>query len=302
MKRMLFILLAGTFCGSGCIDYEEILKLNADGSGEVRMHFAMEKEFIEQMKIFSEQMGGATDSDIEDFTELCSEEEIRAALRDMGSGLELISYARRETDTEIGFTLEFTFTSQDDFRDMVHACPDEDGEDEEDSDPGFSFTYAEQPDGRWRFARDFKGMGGSGASAGSSPEMDMQDYAGYTQEGSAGDPMAGDPMAGMDAGMDAEKMAEAMKQMDEVLAQLQKTNPEAAKQMEAQMQAMGGLNQSMGQAAEKASEHGVRFEVHFPADVVEANATETGARVAVWEYSLDQLQNAPDELEAFIKP
>ncbi len=298
MKRMMFILLAGAFCGSGCIDYEEILRLNADGSGEVRMHFTMDKEFIEQMKAFSEQMGGAPDSDIEDFTELCSEEEIRATLRNMGSGLELISYARRETDTEIGFTLEFTFTSQDDFRDMVHACPDEDGEDDEDSDPGFSFTYAEQPDGRWRFARDFKGMGGSGASAGSSPDMNMQDYAGNTQEGSAGDPMAGDPMAGMDA----EKMAEAMKQMDDVLAQLQKTNPEAAKQMEAQMQALGGWNQSMGQAAQEASEHGVRFEVHFPADVVEANATETGARVAIWEYSLDQLQNAPGELEAYIKP
>ena len=141
---------------------------------------------------------------------------------------------------------------------------------------------------RWRFARAFEDMGGGG-SAPMQMEYDADAGAEDAEESPA-------------AGIDPEQMAQAMQQMEDVLSQLRKTNPEAAKQMEAQMQAMGGMNQSMEKAVEEASEHGLRFEVHFPADVVESNATESTARTAVWEYSLDQLQQAPEVLEAYIKP
>jgi hypothetical protein len=61
MKRFLPLTLA-LLCAlfiAGCIDYEETLELNADGSGTMAMHVTVFKKYFDAM---SEMMGSPADS------------------------------------------------------------------------------------------------------------------------------------------------------------------------------------------------------------------------------------------------
>jgi hypothetical protein len=100
-------------------------------------------------------------------------------------------------------------------------------------------------------------------------------------------------------------MAEALNQLDSVMKQLQKDDPEAAAQMQAQLnQAMGGYSGGMETAFEDAvadlADHYMTFEVHFPGSIAESNATESSGSVATWKYPLSEFQNAPPRMKATI--
>ena len=104
MRRILLLVAAAValFTVSGCIDYEEVLTLNTDGSGTVEIHLVMDKTFMNEMQAMAEQFGGEPEGS-SPAEEICSEEEMRAALEKMGSGLEIISYRESETEETLTY-------------------------------------------------------------------------------------------------------------------------------------------------------------------------------------------------------
>ena len=126
MRRILLLVAAAValFTVSGCIDYEEVLTLNTDGSGIVEIHLVMDKTFMNEMQAMAEQFGGEPEGS-SPADEICSEEEMRAALEKMGSGLEIISYKESETEETLTYDISFKFTDYEDFQDLEEVCADE---------------------------------------------------------------------------------------------------------------------------------------------------------------------------------
>jgi hypothetical protein len=291
------IVLLTTAAMSGCLDYAETLYLEDDGSGRIVMDVQIDREFLEKMKSLSEQMGqGPTDNPFDD---ICSEDEVRRNLAEMNSNIDLIRYETSETEKLLKWNFEFAFKSQDDFDDLSKACPDEE-ESGEDARPAFAYSF-EADGGHWQFLRDLMASG---------DEMDEygQDYDGMEDPGGTAGAMNGsgsDDSEENAMAMDPEAMKAAMSQLDDVMKQLQKDNPEAAAAMEAQLnQAMAGygdnLESSMENAMTDMANHYMIFEVHFPGRVNESNATESNGNVATWKYPLNELQSAPPQMTATI--
>jgi hypothetical protein len=276
---------------AGCLDYEETLILNADGSGQVRIHFLMDKSTLNEMQAYTRQMGDTTETDDAGWS--CSEAEIRATLGSLGSNLELLHFASKDTEDTLEYELEFSFKSQADFRDLQQACPDEEMEDAEDN---WEYTFAKQADGSWSFMRAFQaeGPGALGEEETSDPSA-YGDMGEYMPEGAAADSVGEQ--------MDLEALAEAMQTLGDAMKGYEPTAETPDQTVEVDFsQMMTGLSESMQKMAEDAANHHVRFEIHFPGRVVQSNATEVQGRVAVWQFTLDKVQQAPDYLEARIEP
>ena len=296
---LITLALAGLLC-AGCIDYTEKLSLNPDGSGEISMHFVVDKSYTEELRALSRQMGMEDEDPMSALTdEICPEEELRASLDSLG-GLELLRYDMQETEETLTLDLAFRFASQEDFRKLAWACPEGD-EDPQAAADEWSFTYVKQDDGLWLYSRDFA----YAAQQGDDMFGAMQDDASWTGE----DEEYAEPDDEQPSGDEADTDTAEADEPDEAL-----TDPEALARMfeemaasgdtigVAEMQAMAALYESMQRMSESASQHRVRIEVKFPGRIVESNATRTQGQVAVWEYTLDRLQEAPGVIEASIEP
>jgi hypothetical protein len=288
---------------SGCLDYAETLYLEDDGSGRIVMDVQIDREFLEKMKSMSEQFGsGQADGPFDD---ICSEEEVRANLANMNSKIDLIRYETSETDKLLKWNFEFAFTSQDDFDDLTRACPDEE-ESSEDSRPAFAYSF-EQDGGHWQFLRELT-AGGDESGDLDQADSRMDGTSAFGGSGGLSDAMNESDSEGEDENAmatDPEAMKTAMDQLDEVMKQLQKDNPEAAAEMEAQLsQAMAGYGDNLENSLENAmtdmANHYMTFEVHFPGRVNESNATAASGNVATWKYPLNEFQNAPGHMTATI--
>lgn len=285
MKRIILSSAAGVLlCLAGCIDYEETLTLNADGSGSVKMHFAIDKAFVNDMKATS-----PTEVDSADNEPLCTEEEMRATLESMNSGLELIGYKETETEKMVAYDVELKFADYDDFKDLESACPNE----AYGSGDGWQFAYDEQPDGTWLFSRQFQGQGSMEDGAMPGDEMTEEEYAAMmdemqNQSEDAGEAEAEEPD---DTNPESED-EEAQGPSDEA-------NEQAAKEFEETMQKLAAGMQRM---EEDAKSHKIKLVVKLPGEVVQSNATKVEGRTVTWEYTLDKMQEAPETFTATVRP
>lgn len=283
LAGVVFALLA-----AGCLDYEETLVINKDGSGTVKMRYGLAMEYIKQMEAMSgavaEMMAGMGDTTggeeagIDDIGQMFDREAIDAQLTQHPDyGLQLLEYDVKETDDARVWTITFAFRDINRLYGLYDILyPEDEGEAVEagkgpDDMPA---VFTEQPDGTWLFLRDLD----EGDEAEDSEEM--ADY-----------PMTYPEDEAEQGGMESET------DFDDI-------NPEELKALgmsDSMIQAMQAMQKMAQTMTEQAASKTIVFRVQFPGDIVESNATRVEGNTAIWEYSLEDFDKGKTVQRATIR-
>ena len=255
---------------AGCFDYEQNMILKSDGSGTVKVSYIVEKAYLDQIKKMSEAMAkqsGGSVKPTDPAETMFSKSEIEKTLKTHDSGIKMLSHEMSETDYSRKWDMEFSFADVNKLDVLADALTG-DSEDYNLSDDTGSI-YVRQPDGTWLYSQPFMeddDSGGDGEEYGyeESEEDYQEDYPEEYSDEYDEDDISDLNMEG--AGEAMEKWSEDMKDLVESMAS-----------------------------------HKIRVAIEFPGDVVESNATSVEGKTAVWEYTLEQMPNAPKELIAVIK-
>ncbi|NNE07057.1 MAG: hypothetical protein HKN20_00715 [Gemmatimonadetes bacterium] len=300
MKRMILLpALLLAFLMQGCVNYNEWLTLNKDGSGTIKMRVAIDEELRAQMKStmeqFSSSMGDAME--MPDPMAGMNEKDIKTKLAERKSGARLKSFSRKSSGGDEVTEMEFSFQSMADFEDMAYALDSED-----DEDASVPFTYAKGGDGLWLYTRDLDPETMSSGAG-------MPEYAGMDagmSEGSsapAGMPEGMPKIPGM-GDFDPSKLAsmsEAEREaaMEKMMSDLQSGLEDLEKNMGNLEKQATSLEATMEQSLEGRS---MRFEVTFPGKIVESNATRIEGNTAIWEFPLNEMKDGTiDSFSAKVK-
>ncbi len=274
MKRFLPMTLA-LLCAlliAGCIDYEETLELNADGSGTMAMHLAV---YIKDIAAIDEMMGSYSEDSTQDtatFT-LFTREDLEKKLKESKSTVKLLDFKEQRSESTLVYDFKYSFKDLQEMleiseqmgkNEMMGGSGSELGSEPE-SEP--EITFRKDKSGQWQYARKFE--------AASMGEMM---------------PVAEDSTKPENPSLDS---AESVDSLVEPLV-------EAVDTMMAQM---GSMMTGMADMMTKAfANHKMRMTVKFPGTVVESNATSTNGNMAVWEYKFTDMAKAPKQFQATIKP
>jgi len=272
-RCLLMALVVALIMVGGCIDYQETLKFNEDGSGTLKIRYALDKQYLNEMEQMGGEMGTEQSEEPEDADEdMWTREEIEEALKMEDTGVELIGYEVSEDEEWEIWVIEFSFDKLADFEMLSRTLSAEGDEDSDEAD--INRSYARQDDGTWLYKHDFGG--GVDGEDGSS-QFDMS-YMGSGDSSSEDMPTA-------------EELAEAMKQMQEAMQEYSDedaeggdANPEAGaqkEQMEEATQNMFSGLESMFAGMENAR---VKVTAEFPGKIIESNATSVDGNTATWEY------------------
>lgn len=264
-KWIALALVALALMVGGCIDYDEVMVINADGSGTVSMKYVMDRSFIDGMKSMAMSMGTPEDS-IESLSDMFSQAEIEKSLAGNDEGIELESFEHSETETSYVWDMKFSFKDITRLDYLSEALSTDDGEFS--SDQGTQ-SYSKQEDGNWLFTRSFMDEG----------EMESQSWEDDDQE---------------EAGDDDEDWSEEAYEEEEAEAD---DSDDEAEEIEMD-ESMGDFSSAMAGLGD----HKIRFSITFPREIVESNATKIEGKTAIWEYSLMDMSLAPPELKAIIAP
>lgn len=100
--RALLAAAAATFCLTGCLQIEKIVKLNADGSGTIEETLLIPQTALATLQ----QMTGAGGKPLE----LFDEARLKQAASKMGEGVTLVSAKKLTSEAGEGFTATYGFT------------------------------------------------------------------------------------------------------------------------------------------------------------------------------------------------
>ena len=282
MKRLLPLTLA-LLCAlfiAGCIDYEETLELNADGSGTMAMHLAV---YIKDIEAIDEMMGSSSVDSTQDtatFT-LFTREDLEKKLKERKSTVKLLDFKEQRSESTLVYDFKYSFK---DLQEMLEISeqmgknemtggsgsemmtePDSELGSEPPGKP--EITFSKDKSGQWQYARKFE-------AAGMGEMM----------------PVAEDSSKPENPSLDS---AESIDSLVEPLVE----------GVDTMMAQMGSMMTGMADMMTKAfANHKMRMTVKFPGTVVESNATSTNGNTAVWEYKFTDMAKAPKQLQATIKP
>jgi len=266
-----FLFLTILALGAGCMDYDETIHLNKDGSGTIEIRMAMDEEAYRSMLEMAEEYGEDVDGAMTDL----SEEKIREQLAASGSKAKLLRYEESTAGTDRVWEMKLSFEKPEDL-----AGLSETGE-----ESAAMFTFAPGADGNWRYARILD-PSGDAAVAGEEEAV----------------PGLPEGMEEFDAqSFDPEAMEEMMKELGEAMAEMEGMMSEKdMEEMSRSMEALGGFGEQMERMEKDAENRSFRFTVHFPGEVVESNAGAVDGKTAVWEYRLADMQGLEGSLTAVI--
>jgi len=141
---------------AGCLDYDENMTLNKDGSGTVRLQFAVDHDYLKQLlevsSLMTEQSEkGGESSDMDDL--LFSRSKIEENLKLSDAGIKLISYKTSETAKSHVWDMDFSFADVNKIDALADALSAgaEAYNPSTDTDP----VYAARDDGSWLFSQSF---------------------------------------------------------------------------------------------------------------------------------------------------
>lgn len=282
MKNFVLVLsLLSLILLSGCFDYDEALVLNKDGSGSLQMKCSVSKVYLDQMQQMYAQMAKAMpDLDIPDDPRdmIFNRNKIDEALKAEDSGVELVKYEMSETDDMQTWDMKFSFTDLNRLDALDKALsPDEPGMEyqEEDLETDEEPLLTKQDDGTWLFLRSFKDKMEAEAFGGEDGEYYQDEYGEYEDQENGDEKYSYDDEEyneGSVLGGISAEMEEGLNQFVEGF----------------------GLN------AEEMGDHKLRFSITFPGKIIESNATSVDGNTAIWEYSLNQIENSMPDQKAVI--
>ncbi|MFQ5499628.1 MAG: hypothetical protein ACE5FH_08140 [Candidatus Zixiibacteriota bacterium] len=284
MNKFVVVVLALVLIGLvGCIDVEEHLTLNDDGSGKVAMHYAIAKSYFEQMQAMQDEMMKDLPEEIKAqmpqgslVDQMFSKDRINEVLAEEASDIELLKYSRGEANESIVWDIEFSFEDINKLYVVYEALSSDESDEEDYNQPQDSGKderpeklLTRQDDGTLLFVRAFDdesqaGMGGS-----------EDEYTG------GGENYSSEEYPSESAGNDEY-------QVD--------ADDSAALAM------FGTSAEGMQSMAEEMSKKTIRFTVTFPGEIVESNATSVDGNTATWEYKLTEMNDNMPTQRAVIKP
>ena len=251
---------------AGCFDYEQTMVIKKDGSGTAKVRYTVEKAYLEQIKQMSEAMAeqsGGKQPATDPAETMFSKSEIEKALQERDSGIKMLTYEKSETENARIWAMEFSFADVNKLDILADALSADNEEFAPSNEAGA--IYARQPNGTWLYSQPFMEDDDDGQEGEESDYEESDDYTDEDTDDEYDESEIGDiDMKG--AGEAMENWAEEMKDL----------------------------------AASMAS-HKIRIAIDFPGEIIESNATSTEGKTAVWEFTLEQMPNAPEELKAVIK-
>ncbi|RME31286.1 MAG: hypothetical protein D6800_00905, partial [Candidatus Zixiibacteriota bacterium] len=260
--RWLVIILALAMLCVGCLDYEQTLTINKDGSGTITMRYAIDKAYLQQMEAMTaglqESMGEQTEP-VGSFEQTFDKENIKAQLAANQWGIALTDYTVSETDEARVWTMSFSFKDINNLWQVYGLIGSEEGDDTTGEMP--APMYRKQADGTWLY------------------EVPLNDAA-STEE---------------TAGMTEEEATEPSESSEEAADDFAKMSPEEMKEMgmsDSMIQAMQQLQEMANSMVKQMAKHKIRFVTTFPGKIVESNATKVEGNTATWEFPLTQLEKA----------
>jgi len=298
MKKVLTAILIGTvFLISGCIDFQQDITLNKDGSGTISYQMKFDKSYLAQ---FEDMDDGSSMSESPD-EEVPTEEEIKATLK-KHPGVKLISYLNEETETETIWQIKFAFESIA----ALHAMDDdlEMASTGNETPSGPTWTYTKQDDGTWLFEQDMEGGGPSaseGEESGAYTTDDDDAYYAEEDESAAGEEDEYEMP-------DSAAMAEMMRQMVETAGEYSdeyagdEDDESAAEYSDSTM--TGGMEEfaaAMEEMMASLQNMKVKITVTLPGEIIESNATKIDGNTAIWEYAGSEAMEASSILSARVK-
>jgi hypothetical protein len=272
MKRLLPLTLA-LLCAlfiAGCIDYEETLELNADGSGTMAMHVTVFKKYFEAM---TNMMGAPADSSQDSaMFKLFTREDMEKKIKEHNSTVKLLDFKEQLTDSTVVYDLKYSFKNLPEMLQISGQM----GKNEMMEEPGSEMaaeptepkiTFSKDKSGQWQYTRGFE--------AAEMGEMMMP---------------AEDSTKAESANVDTAKSTDSLGQP-------------LVEAVDTMMAAMGSMMTGMKDMMMQAfADRKMRMTVKFPGTVATSNATSTTGNTAVWEYKFTDMAKAPKQLQATIKP
>jgi hypothetical protein len=270
MKRCFGLLvIVMLLLASGCIDYDEVMVINPDGSGTVKMHYAMNKIYFEQLDAMMQDLSPEeSEASTGSPSDMFSKQDIEEALAGNDQGIKLVSFNYSETDSLYIWDMEFSFQDIHKLNYLSEALSSSEGEYMTPEEGGQS--YSKQEDGTWLFTR----------SLGSDENPDAGEF--QNEEEGEENPEAYDdqePEEESEGGQEGNEFEDGMQEFAD---------------------AMQGLGSEMQWMAEEMKNHKIRFTIIFPHKVIESNATNVDGDTATWEYTLDKMSEAPPEMRAVV--
>jgi hypothetical protein len=266
MKRAMLAFAVGVLISlAGCIDYQETITLADDGSGTIKIRYALDKQFMDE----AEQWEDSTkDETYEGSDEIPSEAEIRERIESTGSSVKLLSYEESENEKWRIWDMEFSFGDLADFDRLGKAISEEESA-ESGTEPERS--YSRQPDGTWLFVHRFGGGGESWESGDVDHEMPSDS-----------------------------EFAEAMRQMEEEMREYSEDDEgsEPPDDSAGFDDVMKELAEGMEMMFSGAAEAKMTLTVRFPGKIIESNATRVEGNTAIWESSMF---DAPPKMTAKVE-
>jgi len=150
MRKLFKLLLAAVvLVTAGCLDYEEYLVLNKDGSGSIKIHYSIDKSYLEQMQQLSEQMGGEKQSMADMAKEMMPMSDFEEGAMPAESGVKLVYFKPSETDEAVAWDMKFSFDNFKAFYALEETPSEEDTEPDSPISSGTEISFTKQEDGTW---------------------------------------------------------------------------------------------------------------------------------------------------------
>jgi len=263
-KTSIILLTVSLLIFAGCFDYEETMIIDKDLSGTVEIKYSMDKEYLKQLESMLKMLGeamGESKTEVNSDEVMFSKSKIEDALKSRNAGIKLLSYSTSETDSVKVWNMQFSFQTIDSLKALADAISMQVGTVAGQYDSGP--VYSKQADGTWLFARPLSGnmAGNESEAAGDSANVQANQQSGST----------GERFPGKDTSMTA-------------------SNPDSQE-----------LPEDVQRMVDSMKNDKIRITVKFPGRIIESNATSTDGSSATWEYTLEQMQTAPQEMRAVIK-
>jgi hypothetical protein len=256
---IVLVLIAVALIG-GCIDYSELLELNADGSGTMAMQFTVHKKYFDA---FGKAMGmessdSSSNSDSSAYN-LFKREDFEKQIAEKKLNVKLLDFSQKATDSTLMSIVKFSFKS---IKDMMTVSSQMGKQDMSVEPAPERKVVFEKQDAGWHFLRDFQD---------SSFNTMMDGMLDTTALNTS--PETTKPEGDSTADSMSQAFGEAMQDMSKMMAKMM-------------LKAFSDCH--------------VQLAVKFPGKIVKTNATKVEGNTATWEYKLMDIPKAPKQLEATI--
>ncbi len=152
MKKLMvgLILTCLALFACGCIDYSELLEINADGTGTMTLQMVMHKSYFEGLMALAEMSDSTADTPDSVFS-FMKRKDLEDRTKASNGKVKLIDFKENISDSTIAYEVKFSFT---DLQEMLAVSGDV-GQDESMAAPRFKrdVKFVKESSGNWHYSR-----------------------------------------------------------------------------------------------------------------------------------------------------